>query len=113
MTCGGGGAPKPLRDQSTTLLWANLPQMSSAPGAIGGAAGLDQSDAGVTGGGGVMSHAEAGAAAAGAFHSPGVGLGVAAGGVQACDIGPPPAISGRLFPYSPTISNCNSCRKAT
>ena len=59
--CGGAGEgePKPPRAQSTTLLCANLPQISSPLGGAGGAAGLDHSDAGVAAGGaGATFHAE-------------------------------------------------------
>lgn len=46
---GAGGDPKPPRAQSTVLLDAIFPQMSSAAGGEGGEAdaGTDQSEAGV------------------------------------------------------------------
>lgn len=64
-TGAGAGVPKPPRAQSTTLLAAILPQMSS-PGGLGAlpAIGVDQSDAGDVGGEGALHVDAAGSGAA-------------------------------------------------
>ncbi len=77
---GGGGAnagvagcaapPNPPRAQSTTLDCANLPQMSSAPGGGGAAAGLDHSDAGFIGAGVGTPQLEAGPVSLGGVAAP-------------------------------------------